>query len=166
MILNVQLGSLVWEMPKRQPPWEHWFCMKCNCPSEGYLNWQVIMPMESSLKQKWKRLSKQPHVCFINCNCVYVKVMCWLATFAKQEVLGQSDQSLYLLVLMIDCQIAQKCPVLAIVVGLQCWLSRYKIMFMVNRGAVAKVKVVVVARPTTVCTVVGAVLSSDLTLFP
>jgi len=68
--------------------------MKCNCPSEGYLNWQVVMHMEFSLKQKRKRLSKQPHVCFVNCNCVYVKVMYWLATFARQEVLGLSDRTL------------------------------------------------------------------------
>jgi len=39
-------------------------------------------------------------------------------------------------------------------------------MFMVNRGAVAKVKVFVFARTTTVYTLVGAVLSPDLTLFP
>ena len=52
------------------------------------------MSMEFSLKQKQKRLSKQPHVCFVNCNCVYVKVMCWLATLAKQEVLGLSDRTL------------------------------------------------------------------------
>jgi len=39
-------------------------------------------------------------------------------------------------------------------------------MFMVNRGAVAKIKVSVFARTTTGFTLVGTVLSSDLTLFP